>query len=147
MTDDTANSDGLMRIGDLSARTGVSRRSLRYYEEQDMLAATRTPSGQRLYGEAAVERVRRIQVMFAAGLSSRTIAELLPCVNDADGTPSDLATDLLVSELQAERARLDVCVADLGRAQVALDAVIAAATRLDAPGHDGEYPARSVHVS
>ncbi|MFI5897699.1 MerR family DNA-binding transcriptional regulator [Actinoplanes sp. NPDC051513] len=38
-----------MRIGDLSAATGASTRSLRYYEEQGLLTSTRTPGGQRVY--------------------------------------------------------------------------------------------------
>jgi DNA-binding transcriptional MerR regulator len=31
-----------MRIGELAARTGVSVRALRYYEEQELLAPERT---------------------------------------------------------------------------------------------------------
>jgi DNA-binding transcriptional MerR regulator len=34
-----------MRIGELADATGVSVRSLRYYGEQGLLAADRTPSG------------------------------------------------------------------------------------------------------
>ena len=68
-----------MRIGELAAQAGVSPRALRYYEEQGLLAAVRSPAGQRRYPESAVERVRLIQHLYAANLSSRTIAELLPC--------------------------------------------------------------------
>ena len=52
-----------MRISELSRRTGVSERSLRYYEEQGLLAAGRTPGGHREYGEWAVDRVIRIQAL------------------------------------------------------------------------------------
>ena len=38
-----------MRIGELAARSGVSVRALRYYEEQDLLISTRSASGQRHY--------------------------------------------------------------------------------------------------
>lgn len=38
-----------MRIGELSARTGASRRSLRYYEEQGRLVSSRSSSGQHHY--------------------------------------------------------------------------------------------------
>jgi DNA-binding transcriptional MerR regulator len=34
-----------MRIGELSRRTGVSQRSLRYYEEQGLLMPARLASG------------------------------------------------------------------------------------------------------
>lgn len=50
-----------MRIGELSASTGVSMRSLRYYEEQGLLHAERSSSGQRLYAGDAVERERITQ--------------------------------------------------------------------------------------
>lgn len=35
----------LMRIGEPASRVGVSVRALRYYEEQDLLASARSPSG------------------------------------------------------------------------------------------------------
>ncbi|MER5390051.1 MerR family transcriptional regulator [Saccharopolyspora sp. NPDC002686] len=91
-----------MRIGELARRTGVSERSLRYYEQQGLLAADRTPGGQRDYPERAVDRVIRIQELFAAGLHSKKIAQLLPCMRDADGRPSEIATPKLVAELSAE---------------------------------------------
>src|SRR5258708_4374886 len=60
-----------MRIGELARRTGVSERSLRYYETQGLLRAERTPGGHREYGDWAVDRVIRIQALYAAGLPSR----------------------------------------------------------------------------
>lgn len=77
-----------MRIGELAARAGVSVRALRYYEEQHLLTPERSPSGQRHYPEASVEQVGVIQQLYAAGLSSRTIVALLPCVVDGLATPS-----------------------------------------------------------
>lgn len=85
-----------MRIGALSRRTGVSPRSLRYYEEQGMLTSTRTAGGHREYAEPAVDRVIRIQELFAAGLRSDTIADILPCMRNVDGGPSAEATPLLL---------------------------------------------------
>ncbi|WIB16969.1 MerR family transcriptional regulator [Curtobacterium sp. MCPF17_050] len=107
-----------MRIGDLAAETGVSVRSLRYYEEQGMLAATRTPSGQRTYGSDAVDRVRLVQQLFAAGLPSRTIVRLLPCVDAGQATPESFA--LLVQE----RDRITAQLAELTAARDRLDEVI-----------------------
>ncbi|MBI0380775.1 MerR family DNA-binding transcriptional regulator, partial [Streptomyces albiflaviniger] len=63
-----------MRIGELARRTGVSERSLRYYEQQGLMTAERTPGGHREYGEGAVDRVIRIQELYAAGLCSEKIA-------------------------------------------------------------------------
>jgi DNA-binding transcriptional MerR regulator len=74
-----------MRIGELARRTGVSERSLRYYETQGLLVADRTPGGHRDYPETAVDRVIRIQELYAAGLHSEKIRQLLPCMRDRDG--------------------------------------------------------------
>jgi DNA-binding transcriptional MerR regulator len=67
-----------VRIGELAHRAGVSVRSLRYYEEQDLVPAERTPGGHREYPESAVERVRFVQQLYSAGLASTVIAGLLP---------------------------------------------------------------------
>lgn len=108
-----------MRIGDLAAGTGVSVRSLRYYEEQGLLVAERTASGQRVYAQAAVERVQLVQQLFAAGLASRTIVQLLPCVDRGESTPESFAL------LLAERDRITAQLAELESARQRLDEVIA----------------------
>ena len=120
-----------MRIGELASRTGVSQRSLRYYEQQGLLSADRTPGGQRDYPERAVDRVIRIQELFAAGLHSKKIARLLPCMRDADGGPSEVATPLLVTELVAERQGIDRMIAQLVNSRDVLDEVIDAASRAE----------------
>ncbi|MET7835067.1 MerR family transcriptional regulator [Micromonospora sediminicola] len=107
-----------MRIGDLATRTRVSVRALRYYEEQGLLASTRSGSGQRHYGDAAVNRVRLIQQLYGAGLSSRTIAELLPCVDARVSTPESRA------RLAAERDRIDTQIAELTLARDRLNDII-----------------------
>ncbi|MEV7087508.1 MerR family transcriptional regulator [Streptomyces sp. NPDC093085] len=113
-----------MRIGELSRRTGVSGRSLRYYEQEGLLSAQRTPGGHREYAEAAVARVRRIQELYAAGLCSSKISKLLPCMRDSDGGPAETADEFLVSELTVERARIDRMIEDLQRSRGLLDAII-----------------------
>ncbi|MFJ2931199.1 MerR family transcriptional regulator [Streptomyces sp. NPDC087219] len=117
-----------MRIGELARRSGVSDRSLRYYEAQGLLASERTPGGQRDFGEWAVDRVIRIQALYAAGLTSKKIARLLPCMRDTDGAPSEIATPRLVEELRAERDRVDRTIADLIRSRDVLDEVISSAS-------------------
>jgi DNA-binding transcriptional MerR regulator len=117
-----------MKIGELARRTNVSERSLRYYEQQDLLTSTRTPGGQREYPESAVDRVIRIQELFAAGLSSKKIALMLPCMRDCDGGPSEIATPLLVEDLKKERERIDRMIADLHNTRSVLDDVIDAAS-------------------
>ncbi|KAB7756290.1 MerR family transcriptional regulator [Mycolicibacterium mucogenicum] len=117
-----------MRIGELARRTGVSERSLRYYEQRGLLASDRTPTGQREYVDAAVDRVIHIQELFAAGLGSESIAKLLPCMRDADGGPAETATPRLVEDLVAERSRLEKQIRELTSRRAVLDDVIAAAS-------------------
>lgn len=117
-----------MRIGELARRSGVSERSLRYYETQELLRAERTPGGQRHYGQWAVDRVIRIQALYAAGLNSKKIAQLLPCMRDVDGAPNEIATPLLVDELTAERDRINRMITDLIRSRDVLDDVITTAS-------------------
>ncbi|MEV0394379.1 MerR family transcriptional regulator [Polymorphospora rubra] len=109
-----------MRIGDLAARTGVSVRSLRYYEEQGLLVSTRSPSGQRHYTDDEIGRVAFIQRLYAAGLSSRTIAELLPCVD----SPSEQNSDEAFERMVRERDRITDHIGELTTARDALDRLI-----------------------
>ena len=108
----------MIKIGDLAARCGVSTRALRYYEEQGLLPAGRTGGGQRYYPEAAVDRVGLIQQLFAAGLSSRSLTVLLPCVDAQEASEEALAL------LRTERDRIDRQIRDLIGTRDRLDGVI-----------------------
>lgn len=112
----------VMRIGELARRTGVTTRALRYYEEQNLLTAERSSSGQRHYTEAAVDRIHVIRELYAAGLSSKTIAELTPSVVDGKATPE------LLQRLAVERDHIDRHIADLTHTRDRLDSVIAVAS-------------------
>lgn len=107
-----------MRIGDVAQRAGVSTRALRYYEEQGLLSSERTSSAQRIYPESAVERVQLIQQFFTAGLPSRTIVQLLPCVDSGHSSPE------VFEMLDIERKRITTAMADLAAARDALDRII-----------------------
>ncbi|UED84186.1 MerR family transcriptional regulator [Streptomyces profundus] len=110
-----------MRIGELATRAGVSVRSLRYYEERGLLTSTRSASGQRHYTDHDVDRVRFLQRLFAAGLSSRTITELLPCVDKPSAENSDIALERMAEE----RDRLSTHIEELIRTRDALDGLMA----------------------
>jgi DNA-binding transcriptional MerR regulator len=107
-----------VRIGELAGRTGVSVRSLRYYEQQGLLDSNRTAGGQRTYGEGAVDRVRLIQQLYAAGLPSHTIVDLLPCV--ATGT----VTGGMYEKIRHERDAIQRRITELTAARAKLDGVI-----------------------
>src|SRR5258705_9458017 len=74
-------SETLVRIGEMARRSGVSVRALRYYEDHGLLQSERSSSGQRYYPARAADTVRFLQDMYAAGLTSRNIAILLPALD------------------------------------------------------------------
>jgi DNA-binding transcriptional MerR regulator len=69
-----------LKIGELAVRTGVSIRSLRYYEQQGLLTPVRHANGYRDYSPLAEEQVRTIQLYLSLGLSTEQIAGFLGCV-------------------------------------------------------------------
>ncbi|GAB3754167.1 MerR family transcriptional regulator [Microlunatus parietis] len=108
-----------MRIGELATRTGASVRSIRYYESQGLLEANRTSSGQRVFDARAVERVALIRRLLDAGLGSRAILDVLPCLTDPT-----LRTPYLARRLGEERARILAEADQLTRTAAALERVI-----------------------
>jgi DNA-binding transcriptional MerR regulator len=108
-----------LRVGDLAARTGVNPRLLRYYENQGLLAAERSASGQRLFEPAAVEQVRHIRQLLEAGLPTRVIGELLDCIHDP-GRLEPCAVPLLADHLRVHDER----IADLQSTRASLQGLI-----------------------
>ncbi|WP_406261757.1 MerR family transcriptional regulator [Actinacidiphila glaucinigra] len=119
MTATEAAAERLIRIGEVARGAGVSVRAVRYYEQQGLLIAERSPSGQRLYRQDAIVLVRFFQQMFAAGLTSRKITELLPCWVSGHTDAEQRAM------LRAERERIRGKIDDLQAALDRLDEVIA----------------------
>ena len=68
-----------MRISEVSRRTGVSIRSLRYYEQKRLLCARRLENGYRDLDEEEIERVQTIQMYLSLGLNTVQIEEILNC--------------------------------------------------------------------
>ncbi|MBW7452763.1 MerR family transcriptional regulator [Paenibacillus sepulcri] len=69
-----------MHISELSGRTGVSLRSLRYYEEKKLLNPVRLENGYRDYAESDVERIALIQLYFSLGLTAKEIMDFFDCL-------------------------------------------------------------------
>ncbi|WP_394216685.1 MerR family transcriptional regulator [Brachybacterium vulturis] len=108
----------LLSIGELSSHTGVSPRSLRYYEEQGLLTPRRTAAGHRRFDAEAVDRVLLVQRLFAAGLSSTEIAPVLPVLCGVHDTAGSLAA------LRVHRERLAREIARLHDTAEILDEVL-----------------------
>lgn len=116
---------GHMKIGELSRRTGVSVRLLRYYEAQALLTSHRSPGGHRHYGPEAPAAVARIRALLAAGLPTRVIREIMPCFA-GDGTEVQAC---VLGHLRTQMAELDSRIADLAQARAALGDILQASTR------------------
>lgn len=70
-----------MQIGELAQRTGASRRSIRYYEQQGLLEARRTARGWRVYDEGDVHRVLNVRELIGVGLTVADIRQVVPCLD------------------------------------------------------------------
>ncbi|MGC4941723.1 MerR family transcriptional regulator [Kribbella sp. DT2] len=71
-----------MLIGELSRRTGVNARLLRYYEAQGLLTADRGTNGYRRYADDSELTVRKIRILLDAGLTTDVIKRVLPCTRE-----------------------------------------------------------------
>lgn len=91
----------LMQVGELAEASGVSIRTLHYYEAIGLLLPRqRTASGYRLYGETEVLRLQQILIRRELGISLNEIAQAL------DDPAFDLRRALLEQRAQlATRAR------------------------------------------
>ncbi|MBM7563084.1 MerR family transcriptional regulator [Paenibacillus sacheonensis] len=69
-----------MKIGQLAQETGVSVRSLRYYEQQGLISPLRQANGYRDYSPLTVHTVDTIKLYLNLGLSTEQIAGFLTCV-------------------------------------------------------------------
>ncbi len=89
------------RIGELADATGVTVRTLRYYEEIGILApASRTEAGHRLYGMDEVERLYRICMLRQLGLPLDGVR------NTLDGPATELAATITDHLAEVDR-RID----------------------------------------
>jgi DNA-binding transcriptional MerR regulator len=105
-----------MRIGELSRRSGVSSKTLRYYEDIRLLEApARTASGYRDYPEAVLDRLVFIRSAQALGLTLGEIRRIIalrddgeiPCAHVLDLLQTRTADiDRTIRQLRALRAEL-----------------------------------------
>lgn len=74
------------RIGKLSSLSGLSERSIRYYEEQGLIKSQRTEGKQRLYTDQDLVYLKRIIELKALGFSILEIKKIfLLKVEDKNG--------------------------------------------------------------
>lgn len=115
-----------MRIGELSNRTGVATRLLRYYEEQGLITPQRLPNGYRDYDDYLVDRVLRIRGLLDAGIPTRIIADMLPCLHQSQEIVVENPDPELRALLVGQREKMIERIAFLERNRDALTRYIAA---------------------
>ena len=116
-----------MLIGELATATGVSTRTLRFYETDGLLPAPeRTPGGYRDYTPDAVERVAFIRRAQGAGLTLAQIRGIL-AIRDSGVAPCHHVGDVVDQRLDEVAARL----AELERTRSDLLALRARLDRID----------------
>ena len=105
-----------MRIGELADRSGVTTKTIRYYESIDLLSEpVRTPSGYRDYTEEAAERLRFIRDAQASGLALAEIQSVLE-LKDAGARSCEHTASLLdrhLDEIDVQIARLQAARTEL----------------------------------
>ena len=111
----------MLRVGELAARTGVSTRLLRHYENRGILPAQRSSTGQRLFDSGAIEQVRYIRRLLDAGLPTRVIRELIDCIHEP-GRLEPCAVPLLVEHLNSYDERIAGLVSTRDSLQGLIDA-------------------------
>ncbi|OUP08411.1 MerR family transcriptional regulator [Collinsella sp. An2] len=105
-------------IGELAELSGVSVRTLRFYEEAELLAPERdAQNGYRRYGRADVDRLQEILLLRRLGVAVRDIAPLLSA---SDGERRALLAKHL-DALRDERRRLDGLIITVERSLAELE--------------------------
>src|SRR5436190_18702689 len=90
-----------LRIGEVAERTGVTPRTIRYYEEIGLLgaAAERIQGKHRAYSESDVERIKEIlRLRDLLGLSLEQLSQLL----EAESARADLRREYRQAESPPE---------------------------------------------
>jgi DNA-binding transcriptional MerR regulator len=106
---------GHAQIGEVAERTGLSLRTIRYYEEVGLVTPSgRTTGGFRLYSELEVSRLLLIKRMKPLDFSLEDMREVLGILDDLEGgdLTAEQRTDLL-GRLDMYRQAADLRVRSL----------------------------------
>jgi len=114
----TPTPSGALKVAAVARRTGVSVRTLHYYEEIGLLKpSSRTASGHRLYTPADIQRLQQIRSLQQLGLP---LAEIGDCLAAPKFDARQLIADHL-AKVEQQRADLERLEAQLRRLRDQLD--------------------------
>ena len=123
-----------MKIGELSSVTGVPVRTIRFYEEESLLAPPpRSASGYRDYPESEVGRLEWILAAQRAGLSLVEIRSVLD-IRDEGQAPCAHTMNLL----EAKRTDIELRIVELRGLRAELSVLLEQASMLDPETCTGE---------
>jgi MerR family transcriptional regulator, copper efflux regulator len=116
-----------VKIGELANRTGVSTRTIRYYERIGLIPSPeRASNGYRRYGPSSLDRLGFIKDAQAAGLSLAEIGMILDMKDEGEST-CDHVVWLLEEHVQAVDRQME----ELRRTRVRLRGMVDRARSLD----------------
>jgi MerR family copper efflux transcriptional regulator len=116
-----------MKIGQLAERSGVSTKTIRYYEDIGVLPEPdRASNGYRRYTAAAAERIEFIQDAQSAGLSLVEIQLILDLRDSGEATCGHVITSL-----ESQVDEVDRQMDELQRTRLRLTEIIERAKSLD----------------
>lgn len=116
-----------MRIGELAQETDVPTKTIRYYEEIDVLPPPeRAANGYRSYGPAAVERLLFVRDARATGFSLTEIAAILSLRDQGESTCNHV-----LGLLEAHLKEIDTHIESLRKTRRQLASLTKRAGRLD----------------
>lgn len=131
-----------MQIGEVAARTELSLRTIRHYEETGLvIPSARSQGGFRLYTEADVARLMVIRRMKPLGFSLDEMRDLLDITDRLDAATGDDLPDGRREELlerlrdfdRAAKKRVEDLRTQLSRAEEFAATLAARLTRVPAP--------------
>ena len=119
-------------IRDLTKEFDVSARTLRFYEEKGLLAPRRDGE-KRLYGRRDRARLRYVLMGRRVGFSLEEVREMLDLYDLGDGRRTQLQVALTkfqerTARLEEQRGDIDRAIAELARASLEIQAMLAART-------------------
>ena len=126
--------DGMRQIGEVADAVGLSLRTIRHWDEVDLVPPSgRSAGGFRLYTDADIDRLRLIKSLKPLDLSLDEIRDLLAVRDRLQRRPDEKEAAALRDELSAYAARTEVRCEDL-RAQLDDVERLAARLRTEAEG-------------
>lgn len=112
----------MLKISELSAQSGLSAHTLRFYEKNGLISASsRSEAGYRFYNEADVRRVGFVKKARNIGFSLEDIAQLLSIRVDKQSHSCQEVTNLTQNKLNEVNEKIDELQSMQQTLQILLD--------------------------